>query len=152
MVKWKELTEEHVARLKKKMKEKLDEMTGEDLFAFLCDGCWEAYKDQAEAQVREWRTSHEVLKEGIRFCFKDIEDKKGLCTVIKEWREKAEKLPIYEKQFKNMTEHAIELETRLSAVKTYLKDTSLNEFGLFYQHLSIGTYKWFKGLRAAAEG
>lgn len=40
---------------------------------------------------------------------------------LKEFIEKAELLPIYEKQFRHMTEHALELEDKLEAVKMHLK-------------------------------
>jgi len=39
------------------------------------------------------------------------------CKQVLEWKNKAEKLPIYEKQFKHMTERALELEDKLEAVK-----------------------------------
>ena len=39
------------------------------------------------------------------------------CKQVLEWKNKAEKLPIYEKQFRHMTEHALELEDKLEAVK-----------------------------------
>ena len=38
-------------------------------------------------------------------------------TQILEWKNTAEKLPIYEKQFRHMTEHALELEEKLEAVR-----------------------------------
>jgi len=41
-------------------------------------------------------------------------------TQILGWKNEAELLPIYEKQYGNMVEHALELEHKLEAVKAHL--------------------------------
>ena len=39
------------------------------------------------------------------------------CKQVLEWKKKAEILPIYEKQYSHMIEHALELEDKLEAIK-----------------------------------
>ena len=64
---------------------------------------------------------------------------------IIDWKNKVETLSIYEKQFRNMTEHALELEDKLEAVKNHIE--SLRKIDFYDPPFVTEWDEWWKDYR-----
>lgn len=92
----------------------------------------------------------EKQAETLRLLFGDKGIKNENLMKIQVWQEKAEKLPIYVKQFQHMTDHALELEDKLESTRKWFHrlDTAVYKMSLSLpSKTSRYTYVSSKALR-----